>query len=879
MPVTASVPIPPPRGEGRLPPEVRPTRYALDLTIDPAKPTFTGRTRIGVKLAVEARAIVLHGRDLTIRSVVAETVRGKVAGKAQSRLAFGATDVADELVLEFDQTISVGDAVLDLAYEARFPEQLRGLYRTEEGSARYAFTQFEPIDARRAFPCFDEPSNKTPFEVTLRVPKGSTAFANGREKRHADDPGSGLVVFEFEPTPPLSTYFVAFAVGPLEVLEGPRSPVPLRVVTVPGKAALGKMALDTAAALLELYAKYLDQPYPYEKLDIVAVPNFEEGGMENAGLITFREDILLGEGASEFERRELAIGLAHELGHQWFGDLVTMKWWDETWLKESFTEWLSRKIVDQWKPEMKAELDLVVMKSRAMSQDALPAARTIHRPVRTAKEITAYTDLVFGKGAPLVGMVEAWLGEDVFRDGIRRYMKAHRNGTVSAPDLYQALGEASGVREVGKVFDAYVDNSGVPVITAQLVCKRNASDTGGPFLRLSQAEYRSLDRSDPKDRSWPIPVCARYDNAGKPATACTLLEGADGRIDLPVARGGSTPCPAFVYPNAGEVGYYRIRPARADLDRVAAQSLGKLSEGERLGFLSNAWAAVWSGHLGASDYLEHLGRYKTEPSAFVTGLILRSLNEASRLVSDTARPAFARYVRDFLGPTGRRLGWTPKKGEPEDTKLMRPSVLGTLAFLGEDATVIAEASRTAETWLADPAKVNPDMAYLALDIRGRKNEPAMFDRLLALVRESKAPDVRKLALDGLTTFTAPSLTERALDLTLDGTLKGQDLRVVLWPLSRKKATATATFAWVEKHFDAITKASSMVPVVLARMPAAACDRDFVRTLAAFLRPRLEKLGTAAELDESIETGLRCAVLAEKERGPTSAWLLAHWGGR
>ena len=880
---TETIDVPPPRDDGRLPPGVRPTRYALDLSIDPAKPTFTGRTRIAVKLAAPARAIVLHGRGLTIQRVTAETSQGKVSGKARSRLAFGATEVADELVLEFERELAAGDAEIDLAYEAPYPEQLRGLFRVEEGNLRYAFTHFEPIDARRAFPCFDEPMHKTPFQVTLRVPKGSSALSNTREVRHSDDPSTGLVAFEFAPSPPLPTYLVAFAVGPLEILEGPKSPVPMRILTAPGKSALGKAAMEIAAALLDLYGAYFDQPYPYEKLDFVAVPNFEESGMENPGLVNFREEILLGERASVSARRELAIGMSHELAHQWFGNFVTLKWWDEIWLNESFAEWLSRKIVDQWQPETKAWLDLVSMKSRAMGQDALPAARKIRNPKRTANEINAYNDLLFYKGGPVIGMVEAWLGPDVMSDGMRRYMKAHGHGTVGAADLYAQLADASGVRDVGKVFDSFVDQTGVPVVATDLVCPsgaRNGAAAAAPFVRLKQEEYTSLDRRDPSDKRWRIPVCVRYDNHGQPATACGLLEDAEGRIDLPVARGSVASCPVYLYPNAGEVGYYRFRPARADLERLAARALGKLTESERLGLLTNAWAAVWSGHLPASACFDLLRNFGNETSAAVLSQVMRTLTDALRtVVTDAARPAFAKYVRDVLGPTGRRLGWAAKKDEAADVKRMRADVLGVLGLTGEDPAAIAEAARIADAWLADPAKADGDLAYVALAVRARRNDAAMFDRLLTIVREARDPEVRNMALDALTEFTAPALTRRALDLTLDGTLKSQDMRVVIAPLSRKKWTNAATFAWIEEHFDALAKASTMVPVVLARMPGAACDRDLVGKMEAFLRPRLEKVGAATELAESVEAGLRCAALADKESAPVTAWLAGRGGKR
>ena len=874
---------PPPRDDGRLPLGVRPTRYTLDLTVDPSRKTFAGRTRIGITLAEAARAVVMHGRDLAVQSVVAETSRGSISGKAQSRLAFGATEGPDELVLEFDQPLSAGDVELDLAYEAPFAEQLGGLFRVEEGGASYAFTQFEPIDARRMFPCFDEPAWKTPFQVSVRVPKGNLAFSNASENRRSDDPASGLTTFEFEPSQPLPTYLVALAVGPLEVLQGPKTPIPLRVVSTRGKANLGKLALERAAAYLDLYAKYFEEPYAFGKLDLVAIPHFEAGGMENAGLITFREDLLLvpTEGASLDARRELDDAMGHEIAHQWFGNLVTMRWWDELWLNESFTAWIGTKIADQAQPGAKTGLELVSGKSWSMAQDALPAARPIRSDARSPHEITDYNPLIFGKGAPVIGMVEAWLGPDAFRDGMRRYMKKHRGGNVTSADFYAALTDSSGGRDVGKVVESFVGQSGVPVVSAELECPSStgADPRGGsavPFLRLRQEEYRNLDRQEPSKKQWRIPVCVRYDAGNELATQCTLLEGAEGRIDLVPLRDRAPGCPSFFYPNAGEVGYYRFRVTREDVDKLATRGLGRLAESERLGLLGNAWAAVWSGHLSASSYFELLRSYKNESSSVLFGHIFSSLKEASNAVITTAsRPAFARLVREILEPAVRRLGWKAKKGEPEDAKITRADVLFGLGTLGRDQAVLAEGKRLAEIWLADPVKADPESAGLALVLAAKQGDAATFDRLVAVLKRPATPDVHRLARSALLAFDTAPLVARTLDLTLDGTLKAQDTRDVLFALLRRRETVEAAHAWVEKHFDALVKASPNVPWALAITPMNMCNAERIRAVEVFLRPRLEKLGRGADLQKSVEAGLRCAALAAKETEPTSAWLAAR----
>jgi alanyl aminopeptidase len=519
-----------------------------------------------------------------------------------------------------------------------------------------------------------------------------------------------------------------------------------------------------------------------------------------------------------------------------------------------------------------------------MLQDALPAARPIRSLARTPLEITDYNPLMFSKGCPVIGMIEAWLGPDAFRDGMRRYMKKHRGGNVTSADFYAALSDSSGGRDVGKVVESFVGQSGVPVVSAELECPpATGAAKGGPavpFLRLRQEEYRNLDRKEASKKEWLIPVCVRYDAGSELATQCALLEGAEGRIELGPAKDRAPSCPSFFYPNANEVGYYRFRLTAGDLDKLATRGLGRLAESERLGLMANAWAAVWSGQLPASRYFELLRSYKNESSGVVLGEIFISLKDAENaVIADASRPAFARLVREIVGPAARRLGWKAKKGEPQEAKVTRGDMLFALGTLGQDPAVLAEATRLAGLWLADPAKADPETANLALVLAAKRGDVAMFDRLLALLKTPATPEVRRLARTALLAFDAAPLVQRVLNLTLDGTLKGQEMRDVVFALFRRKQSVEAAHAWVEKHFDEIVKASPNVPYALAMTPMNICHADRVHAVEAFLRPRLDKLGRGADLQKWVESGLRCAALAEKETAPTSAWLAGRVGGR
>jgi aminopeptidase N len=866
--------VPPPRADGRLPPGIRPTRYAMDLSIDPSKKTFTGQVRIGVRLERPLRAIVMHGRSLVVESAVLHTARGKVAGKSELRMANGSREEPEELVIALASEAPAGDAELELRYEAPFGAGLRGLYHVEDQGASYAFTQFEPTDARRAYPCFDEPGFKVPFEISITAPKGSLAVSNTKLARQRDNAAAGTVTYEFEKSPPLPTYLVAFGVGPFDVLEGPKEPVPIRLISAKGKTGLGKLAVETAAAHLDVLGRYFDRPYPYTKLDVVAVPNFASGAMENPGFVTFREELLLidPEHASTQSRRAMAGVIAHELAHQWFGDLVTMQWWDDLWLNEAFASWMSRKVVDQWRPASQSRLESVGDRSHVMAHDSLSTARKIRNPVNSTSEaLEAFDGITYGKGQAVLTMIEGWLGEEPFRDGMRRYIKKHEWGNATAGDLYAALSEVSG-RDVGKVMNSFTDQTGVPVVSA--ACRAGQGGDAPASLELRQEEYRTLDRKGSSNKLWHIPICVVYDGAEKLERECMLLDSAEAKLDLGKrAKGGV--CPTYFYPNAGESGYDRIKLDRADLDKLAKTGLGKLSDVERYGLVSNAWAGVWSGDLPASAYFEMLGNFKKESSRLVWREIIDSLYAADKsIVTDAARVAFAKYVREILSPVARRLGFTAKKDESDDQKLLRVSVLTALGSLGKDEWALAQAKKVVDAWLDDPFQVDADLAKAALPVAAKQPSEALFDRLKAVLKSPRTPEVRVLALSGLASFDEPKYVERVLDFMIDRTVKAQDLRYLLGPLSARRATRDMTYAWLEKHFDEVLKiVPRFVVGRLSHVTASMCDAGQVRTAEAFFAPRMAKIdGTEKGLRQSVEDGLRCAALADKESGPTAKWL-------
>ncbi|HEY5010008.1 MAG TPA: M1 family metallopeptidase, partial [Acidimicrobiales bacterium] len=364
-----------------------------------------------------------------------------------------------------------GDALLEIAYDAPFAATLSGLYRVEENGVHYAYTQFESTDARRAFPCFDEPAFKTAYDITIASPAGTMALANSPEASHEDGTG-GMVVHHFATTRPLPSYLVAFAVGDFDVAEGQTSPFPIRVITTKGRAGLTGIALDAAAGLVAKLGEYFGIRYPYEKLDLVAVPEFDAGAMENPGLVTFRDEILLldPEHATTEMKRGQAETIAHEFAHQWFGDLVTMQWWDDIWLNEGFATWAEAHMVDAWKPSFGATIDQIADVQFVMDTDALKSARAVRQPVTSTGEVLeSFDGLTYEKGAAVLRMLESWLGPDTFRRGVQRYLHDNAWKNAKADDLFHAL-EFVSAQSVSEMAHGFLDKPGVPSVQVNWKC-------------------------------------------------------------------------------------------------------------------------------------------------------------------------------------------------------------------------------------------------------------------------------------------------------------------------------------------------------------------------------------------------------------------------
>jgi len=858
---------------GRLPSDVRPLAYTLELTVLPKQERFTGRTQIAVSLTSPRELIWLHGKDLHVTSVKALLGKRVIAG------SYHQVNEEGLAALRFDQPLPAAQSVIQIEYDAAFNKQLQGLFRVDSDGEAYAFTQFEAISARNAFPSFDEPCWKTPFDVWLTVPKADVAASNspivgeevvGDKKR-----------VHFAPTKPLPTYLVALAVGPLDVVEAAplaasalrAQPVPLRGLCPKGKGALLAHALDEVAPILSALESYFGIAYPYDKLDVVAVPDFGPGAMENAGLVTFRDWLLLidPKAAGETQRRVSSFVIAHEFAHQWFGDLVTMQYWDDIWLNEAFATWMEYRIIGGLHPEYKSELELVDDMQDAMQSDSRVSARMIRQPITSTHDIlNAFDSITYSKGGGVIGMFERYLGKDTFQSGVQSYLREHAFGNARTEDLLAALSKSSGL-DVTTPFMSFLTQVGVPLVEAQLAC---AADKP-PELQLQQSRYLPLGSTGNKQQTWQIPVCARYETKSTLHESCTLLTAASGALPL---EGGA--CPTWLMPNADGAAYYRFTLASADLAKLRGQGLGKLPARERYALATALEAGFAAGSVTAKDWLGTMPALAadkermiaTEPLGF-----LRSLRD--HWLAPASWPALQAFVKQLYGPAKTRLGFREQAGESGDAKLLRAQLLTAIADLGNDKPTRARLAELGKQYLglgADaqlhPEAVPNDLADLAVRTLVQDGNDALFDAVYQRFVKTQDSTLRGRFLRALSAVR-DTRSSKALALVLDPALRVNEVMMPLREQLSHPSTREAAYSWFEQNFDAIGRRLS--PDAMAGTPwlaASLCDERAAERVQAFFAPRVAALpGAPRSLEGAIETLHLCAALVQAQREGVEAF--------
>ena len=789
----------------RLPPGAAPIRYAAELWIDPAKETFRGKVEIGISLSGETDTLWLNGKGLTIEAASAVAA----AGPKDAKSAKASTEGTEFIRLQFQEKLPAGDYEVALTYAGRIESKgAEGIFREKEGDDWYVLTQFEAIDARRAFPCFDEPAFKTPWQVTIHAPKGAIAVSNAPATSETAEPGGGRM-FVFAPTKPLPSYLVAFGVGPFQIVNAGtagRRKTPIRMIVPKGRAGDTRWAVESTGPLLEQLESYFDIPYPYEKLDHLAVVR-GGGAMEHPGLVTYSSNLILAKSADETIafRRTYASVCAHETAHMWFGDFVTTAWWDDIWLNEAFATWMASKVMAQWKPEWNEAAERAVDRSYAMSSDSLVTARRIRQPIAGNDDIAnAFDTITYNKGAAVIRMVEGWAGEEGFRKGVQHYLNSHAWGSATSDDFVTAIAEATKNPAVIPAFRSFLDQPGVPLVTADLVC---GSDV--PKLLLSQKRFLPTGSAGSTRETWQVPVCARTGDHGA-STTCTLLTGPSGTLELPGT------CPARVLGNAGN-GYYRVLYTGDLLGKLLSEGGKHLTAGERVSTLSDVANLARSGDLPVASALALVPVFANDPSRPVVEIVQRIASvPIDLLVTDGTRPGYRRFVSDVFGARARALGWARKAGEDEDTQLLRSVIVPFAANEGDEPALVTDATRLAKTWLVNRSAVDPLMAAAVLEVAAWHGGMALFQSYVAEAKKTQDRRERGLLLDALGFFRDPAVVPAALALTLSSEFEARESFSILWVEGASRETLSPAWAFLQTNFDRL--AERLSPEAPAQFP-------------------------------------------------------------
>ena len=777
----------------RLPVDVHPLGERVALTVVPDREDFEGEVEISLSLDSPRQDLWVSAVELRFRKAVVRTAAGEVPARVELDEARSAAHVS------WSSPALSGRATLALGFTGRFDARLVGLYRLRTRAGWAAYTQFEFIDARRAFPCFDEPGFKIPWDLELTIPAAHTAAANTSPVQEIQV-GAGLKRVRFGTTRPLPSYLVAFAVGDFDVVssaplpaDGFRSrPLQIRGIAPRERGTELAYGLESGVALLQGLERWLGIPYPYEKLDHVAVPDFAFGAMENAGLITYTESLLLlREGqASEQERLSTARAMTHEMAHHWFGDLVTPRWWDDLWLNESFASFMEAEVIGPWNPALGAEVQRVEEALFAMRNDELEGSRSIRPVLRTEADLRGWDPAtIYPKGAGVMAMFQNLLGRDVFRRRLAQYLESHRDGNATTEDLVAAL--AGPGQDIGPALLGFVDQPGVPLVRGELRCDRAGA-------RIALHQERALPRgSTAPQLRWQVPVCARTE--GDRQARCTLLTASDGAIALP-AR-----CPRWVHLNSGANGYYRWLLPPSGMDALLRRGWGTLAPAERLSAGDALLSGAVDGAIPAAEALARLGPLAREPEPAVAERTMKFLTGARfNWASPETDPALQRFMREQFRPVLARLGWTPHRGESARVRSLRSDVIKLLALEAADPEVLARAAQLGRAWVGTdgrvhPEAVDPDLRSVAVRAAARAGGKADYETMELRLNGSDDATVRRALAAGLGSFLQPELAERARALTLSPTLRLWDRFAILFPQAYTPELREGFRDWLVAH--------------------------------------------------------------------------------
>ena len=846
----------------RLPAIAKPEHYRLWFEPDLQTDTFAGRTTIRVQLAAATSEIQLHAVEITFDKV-------RITAGEQTQDATVALHSESETAsLTVAQKLPAGRAEIDITYKGILNDKLRGFYLSKANGRKYAVSQMEATDARRAFPSFDEPALKATFDISLTIDAGDVAISNGAQISDTPGPGAGKHTVAFATTKPMSTYLVALLVGDFTCREAKAGLTPVRVCSTPDKKALTGFALEAAVQQLAFYNDYFAIPYPFDKLDIVGIPDFAAGAMENTGAITFREENLLAdpERASLSTKKTVAAVLSHEIAHQWFGDLVTMKWWDDIWLNEGFATWMANKPLAAWRPEWNVELDEVLETQGAISTDALQSTRPIRTTVETPEEINEVFDAIaYGKSAAVLRMVEAYVGNDDFRRGVASYLKKFSYANAAAEDFWTEVTRVSG-KPVDRIMASYVDQPGVPLLQVASRCVGTATE-----VAIQQGRFAGAPKASPPPQTWAIPVCLKTGTT--PAAQCEVISK-QAAFKFPG-------CTTDIFVNRGSAGYFVTEYPAANVRGLSLKAETVLTPTERVGFLGDEWRMVRSARHDIGLFLDLAGELADDKTpAVVNSVRSRVAFTAEELAAAAARPGIATWIRRKFGPALEQSG-VPTRDDDEQKQSRWAALAELVGIPGEDRQFQVKSRELASRLMREPASLPSTIAPAVLHVAAYGGDGVLYDQYLNRLKAlGSQPEDYYVYFNALPYFRDPALVNRTLAFAISPEVRTQDTDILIAGVLSHPWGRDAAWSFVTREWSTLTERLGVfmgLPSIVGatgNFCSAAAATKVKQFFAAHPVPSAER--TVRQAIERIEN---CAAMKARQSPALTAWLRTQSGSR
>ena len=845
--------IPSPSAAQRLSDAVIPEHYTLWFAPDLAKATFRGRATINAVVTERSNTITLHSAELQFGEV-------KITSGGRTQIARVTTNPQSETAtFTVPQQLSEGPVTIEISYNGILNDKLRGFYLSEANGRKYAVSQMEATDARRAFPSFDEPAFKATFDISLTVDRGDVAISNGRAVSDTPGPEPGKHTVTFARTPKMSTYLVALIVGDFACREGSSDGIPIRICSTPDKRELTAFALEAASFQLKFYNDYFGVKYPFGKLDIIGIPDFAAGAMENAGAITFRERVLLADPkqSSVSTRKTIATVLSHEIAHQWFGDLVTMKWWDDIWLNEGFATWMESKAVAAWKPEWQVEIDAALDTQGALAVDTATTTRPVRTKVDTPEEINEVFDpIAYEKTAAVLRMVESFVGPESFRKGVASYIAKFAYKNAAGEDFWTEMARVTG-RPIDRMIRSFVDQEGAPLLTIRQSCGGKSSD-----VTVAQSRLLAIPDKSSEPRTWTLPACLK---ASDNKASCEVVD----RPTQTIAASGCDP----VFANADARGYYVSDYTPETVRALAKRS--SLSRVERLSLAMDEWWMTLAARHDIGVFLDLVNAYATDDTpATLNALQARLDYVAGNIVDKTQQPRFQKWIRDRFGPILTQLAISGEPKDPDYLQGRRGTLMQLVGVNGGDVTVQRRARELAMQYIASPASVGATLAPAVLQIAAFGGDRALYNQYLAkLPKLTSQPEEYYMYFTALGWFADPELMQETLKWSLTPAVRSQDTGLLLRGMLRLPWAREAAWTFVKDHWAALTDKLGVfqgIPGVISGLSNLCSASDAADVRAFFAKHPTEAV--ERRIQQSIESIETCASVDAHQSPALTQWL-------